>query len=59
MFKYELMSSAAIKLVSDLLQFANPLLLQQLIRYVSDPDAHLWQGVGYALAMFACSEVRS
>ncbi|KAE9546049.1 hypothetical protein FO519_010739, partial [Halicephalobus sp. NKZ332] len=49
MFKYEFLVSMGIKLCSDVLQFANPFLLNLLLDYVSDTNAPLWQGVAYAL----------
>jgi ABC-type bacteriocin/lantibiotic exporter with double-glycine peptidase domain len=59
MFKWQLISSGAIKMIADVLQFANPFLLKKLLEFVSDKHAHLWQGLAYALLMFIASEVRS
>ncbi|KAH7710489.1 multidrug resistance-associated protein 1-like protein [Aphelenchoides avenae] len=59
MFKFELVTVAIIKALADVLQFANPFLLKKLINFISDPSAHLGQGISYALLMFACSELRS
>jgi len=59
MFKWELISSGLIKSIADILQFANPFLLRQLITFVGAADAQLWQGLSLAFAMFVCSEIRS
>ncbi|KAI1704939.1 ABC transporter transmembrane region domain-containing protein [Ditylenchus destructor] len=59
MFKWELISAAAIKMCADVLQFANPFLLKKLIDFVTDENAKLWQGLCYALLMFFVSELRS
>ncbi|VDM45482.1 unnamed protein product [Toxocara canis] len=59
MFKYEILTAAATKVMSDVLQFASPFLLNLLIGFVSDPTSPIWLGVSYAVAMFASSEIRS
>lgn len=59
MFKWQLWSSGLIKAFADVLQFANPFLLKKLLEFVSDPNAHLWQGISYAVLMFIASEIRS
>jgi multidrug resistance-associated protein (MRP) len=59
MFKFEFFAAMIIKGFADVLQFANPYLLQALINYVSDADAKMWQGLSYALLMFGASQLRS
>uniref|UniRef100_A0A915EUJ8 ABC transmembrane type-1 domain-containing protein n=1 Tax=Ditylenchus dipsaci TaxID=166011 RepID=A0A915EUJ8_9BILA len=59
MFKWELLFAGSVKMGADVLQFVNPYLLKKLIDFVSDENAHLWQGVFYALVMFLASELRS
>ncbi|KAJ1363017.1 hypothetical protein KIN20_022766 [Parelaphostrongylus tenuis] len=59
MFRWEILTATVLKVTSDLLQFANPFLLHQLIGFVSDPKAPLWVGLSYAVLMFVASEVRS
>ncbi|VDM53212.1 unnamed protein product [Angiostrongylus costaricensis] len=59
MFRWEFLTATVLKVISDILQFANPFLLHQLIGFVSDPKAALWIGLAYAVLMFAASEVRS
>ncbi|KAI1708386.1 ABC transporter transmembrane region domain-containing protein [Ditylenchus destructor] len=59
LFKWELLSSAAIKMGADILQFVNPLLLRMLIDFVTDENAKLWQGVSYALLMFCTSQLKA
>uniref|UniRef100_A0A158PA92 ABC-type glutathione-S-conjugate transporter n=1 Tax=Angiostrongylus cantonensis TaxID=6313 RepID=A0A158PA92_ANGCA len=59
MFRWEFLTATILKVISDILQFANPFLLHQLIGFVSDPKAPLWIGLAYAVLMFTASEVRS
>ncbi|GMR36740.1 hypothetical protein PMAYCL1PPCAC_06935 [Pristionchus mayeri] len=59
MFKYEFLTASLLKVLSDTLQFANPFLLNQLIGFVSSPQSPFWQGISYAILMFAVSECRS
>lgn len=59
MFKYEFWAAAGIKALADVLQFVNPFLLKELISFVSNPQAHLWEGVMYSLLIFGASELRS
>ncbi|KAI6219243.1 Multidrug resistance protein mrp-7 [Aphelenchoides besseyi] len=59
MFKWQLISAGAVKSIADILQFANPFLLQQLLKFVSNENAHLWEGISYAVLMFVASELRS
>ncbi|CAJ0932315.1 unnamed protein product, partial [Mesorhabditis belari] len=58
-FRWEFLSATALKMISDVLQFANPFLLNALIGFISKKDAPLWQGIAYALLMFTASEIRS
>ncbi|KAF8354212.1 hypothetical protein PRIPAC_95835 [Pristionchus pacificus] len=59
MFEYEFISAFILKAVSDTLQFANPFLLNELLTFVSTPNAPFWMGISYALLMFVASEMRS
>ncbi|KAI6217810.1 hypothetical protein M3Y99_01748700 [Aphelenchoides fujianensis] len=58
-FKWQFIGALAAKLVSDVLQYANPLLLGELITYIEDPKAPMWRGIALALLMFASAETRS
>ncbi|KAL3097151.1 hypothetical protein niasHS_002867 [Heterodera schachtii] len=53
LYKYELLAVGVVKLFSDILLFANPLLLDLLLDSVSDPNVHLWQGIFYFLRRLA------
>lgn len=59
MFKWSFLGATFIKLCSDILQFANPLLLSALLSYTETPDAPLIEGIGLALFMFICGELKS
>ncbi|EPB66686.1 ABC transporter, ATP-binding protein [Ancylostoma ceylanicum] len=59
MFRWEFLTATALKVTSDVLQFANPFLLHQLIGFVSQEVSPLWIGLSYSILMFAASEVRS
>ncbi|VDD89289.1 unnamed protein product [Enterobius vermicularis] len=59
MFKYEILTATCTKIMSDLLQFASPFLLNQMIGFVSNEGAPMWKGVAFSIAMFAASELRS
>jgi hypothetical protein len=50
---------AGIRVIVDLLGFANPLLLHRLLEFVSNGSEHLWEGAAYALLMFLASELKS
>nr|UOF76394.1 multidrug resistance-associated protein [Bursaphelenchus xylophilus] len=59
LFKWEFIGGSILKFITDLLQFANPLLLGQMITFTQDEKAPIWQGVGLAFLMFASAETRS
>jgi len=59
MFRGDVILAMVIKCVSDLLQFANPLLLSALIRFTENSNLPLWYGVGLAILMFVASELSS
>ncbi|KAI6200171.1 Mrp-4 [Aphelenchoides besseyi] len=59
LFKWDIISAMLIKCLSDLLQFANPLLLKSLIKFTEDPTSPMWLGVGLASLMFIASEMSS
>uniref|UniRef100_A0A915E4K3 ABC transmembrane type-1 domain-containing protein n=1 Tax=Ditylenchus dipsaci TaxID=166011 RepID=A0A915E4K3_9BILA len=59
LFKWQLIGATIVKLCSDLLSFANPLLLSELIAYIENPNAAWWYGYGIALGLFIASELRS
>ncbi|XP_038063723.1 multidrug resistance-associated protein 1-like [Patiria miniata] len=48
-----------LKLVTDVLVFASPELLKQLIRYTEDKSIQRWQGYLYAFLIFAAAFVQS
>ncbi|XP_022092710.1 multidrug resistance-associated protein 1-like [Acanthaster planci] len=48
-----------LKLVTDVLVFASPELLKQLIRYTEDKSIPRWQGYFYAFLIFAAALVQS
>ncbi|CAD5214570.1 unnamed protein product [Bursaphelenchus okinawaensis] len=58
-FRREFLGASVLKFLTDLLQFANPLLLGQMITYTENKHAPVWQGVGLALLMFTAAETRS
>ena len=59
MFGWQLLGATLVKLCSDLLSFANPLLLSELIAFVENPAAAMWYGYAVALTLFVASELRS
>lgn len=59
LFKWDIVSAMLVKCVSDLLQFANPLLLKQLIKFTEDVSSPLWFGVFLSICMFVASELSS
>jgi hypothetical protein len=59
MFKWQFWSSAGVRVIVDLLGFANPLLLHRLLDFVSNENQRIWEGVLYALLMFVASELKS
>eukprot|EP00047_Mylnosiga_fluctuans_P021846 m.109714 g.109714 ORF g.109714 m.109714 type:complete len:1474 (+) comp9049_c0_seq5:48-4469(+) len=48
-----------LKFFQDMLGFVGPLLLSQLINYVSDPDTPSWKGYGLAVVLLAAAELQS
>ncbi|KAL7678117.1 hypothetical protein ACOME3_004346 [Neoechinorhynchus agilis] len=48
------LAAALLKLIYDSLQFTAPLILRQIIRYVSDRSEPIWLGVFYAILLFGC-----
>ncbi|KAI1717212.1 ABC transporter transmembrane region domain-containing protein [Ditylenchus destructor] len=59
LFKWDFIGATVVKLFSDLLQFANPLLLSELIAFTEDRNAAWWYGYFIAFALFIASELRS
>uniref|UniRef100_A0AC35TPP3 ABC transporter family protein n=1 Tax=Rhabditophanes sp. KR3021 TaxID=114890 RepID=A0AC35TPP3_9BILA len=59
MFKYEIVTASSLKILSDIMQFVNPFLLNQMINFVSDKTSPLWVGISYAFLMFVASQTRS
>jgi hypothetical protein len=47
------------KLISDIALFVGPLLLSQVIEFLSNPDEPWYLGVIYALAMFLAACIQS
>ncbi|KAI6235875.1 hypothetical protein M3Y95_00097800 [Aphelenchoides besseyi] len=58
-FKGQFLLATFAKIVSDGLQFVNPLLLGELITFIDDPTLPQWYGIGLALGMFVTAETRS
>lgn len=58
-FKWQFFTSAGIRVLVDLLGFANPLLLHRLLGFVSSGSERLWEGAAYAILMFMTSELKS
>uniref|UniRef100_A0A915IMN4 ABC transmembrane type-1 domain-containing protein n=1 Tax=Romanomermis culicivorax TaxID=13658 RepID=A0A915IMN4_ROMCU len=50
--KWKIIPSVLQRIMSDMLQFASPLLLNALITFVQDPKQNQWKGYFYALCMF-------
>ena len=59
LFKWDILSAMAMKLLADLLSFANPILLKSLIKFIEKPKNPLWHGIGLAIGMFLASELSS
>ncbi|VDN89059.1 unnamed protein product [Brugia pahangi] len=59
MFRFEILSATAIKILSDMMQLANPFFLNLLLNYISTKDRIFMEGITYAVAMFVCVELRS
>uniref|UniRef100_A0A1I8AJW5 ABC transmembrane type-1 domain-containing protein n=1 Tax=Steinernema glaseri TaxID=37863 RepID=A0A1I8AJW5_9BILA len=57
--KWDFLGGTFVKIWSDVLQFANPILLNQLISFTEDPNAPWWKGMSFALGIFLASELRS
>ncbi|TKR66774.1 hypothetical protein L596_023016 [Steinernema carpocapsae] len=57
--KWDFLGGTFVKVWSDILQFANPILLNQLISFTEDPNAPWWQGISFAVGIFLASELRS
>uniref|UniRef100_A0A914V1R6 ABC-type glutathione-S-conjugate transporter n=2 Tax=Plectus sambesii TaxID=2011161 RepID=A0A914V1R6_9BILA len=59
MFWPDFVGATLVKIMSDVLQFASPQLLNLLITYTENLSAPLWQGIGLAVLLFLSSELRS
>uniref|UniRef100_A0AAF5PXL7 ABC transporter n=2 Tax=Wuchereria bancrofti TaxID=6293 RepID=A0AAF5PXL7_WUCBA len=59
MFRFEILSATAIKILSDMMQLANPFFLNLLLNYISTKDRIFMEGITYAVTMFVCVELRS
>uniref|UniRef100_A0A8R1XNR3 ABC-type glutathione-S-conjugate transporter n=1 Tax=Onchocerca volvulus TaxID=6282 RepID=A0A8R1XNR3_ONCVO len=59
MFRFEILAATAIKILSDIMQLANPFFLNLLLNYISTGDHTSVEGMIYVMAMFTCSELRS
>ncbi|KAI6200965.1 hypothetical protein M3Y96_00790800 [Aphelenchoides besseyi] len=57
--KWQFLLAMFAKIVSDGLQFVNPLLLGELITFIDDSTLPQWYGIGLALGMFVNAETRS
>ncbi|CAG9537242.1 unnamed protein product [Cercopithifilaria johnstoni] len=59
MFRFEILSASAIKILSDVIQLANPFFLNLLLNFISTGNHTSMEGLIYVIAMFACAELRS
>lgn len=59
LFKWDIILANVVKCVSDLLTFANPLVLKGLITFTQDVRFPIWYGVFLAVIMFVASELSS
>ncbi|MCP9261935.1 ABC transporter transmembrane region family protein [Dirofilaria immitis] len=59
MFRFEILSASAVKILSDIMQFANPFFLNLLLNYISTGDHTSMEGLVYVMAIFTCAELRS
>ncbi|CAI5456632.1 unnamed protein product [Caenorhabditis angaria] len=59
LLRWELMGGFIIKFMSDLLNFANPILLNYLITFIETPDAPLITGIALAIGMFIAGQLKS
>ncbi|KAG8290821.1 Canalicular multispecific organic anion transporter 1, variant 2 [Homalodisca vitripennis] len=53
-----IISSAAIKIIGDIISFANPQILKLMIQFV-DSKEYMWRGFAYAISMLICAELQS
>ncbi|VDO27601.1 unnamed protein product [Onchocerca flexuosa] len=58
-FRFEILSATAIKILSDLMQLANPFFLNLLLKFILNGDHTSMEGIIYVMALFTCSELRS
>ncbi|CAI4225983.1 unnamed protein product [Auanema sp. JU1783] len=58
-FKWQLLGTAILKLFSDLLQYASPLLLYYLMIFAESENNSMIIGVMYSVLIFIASELRS
>uniref|UniRef100_A0A0R3RUJ2 ABC-type glutathione-S-conjugate transporter n=1 Tax=Elaeophora elaphi TaxID=1147741 RepID=A0A0R3RUJ2_9BILA len=59
MFRFEILSATAIKVLSDVIQLANPFFLNLLLNYILTGNHASMEGMTYVIAMFVCAELRS
>uniref|UniRef100_A0A914E7D4 Multidrug resistance-associated protein 1 n=1 Tax=Acrobeloides nanus TaxID=290746 RepID=A0A914E7D4_9BILA len=59
LFKWDIILANVVKCISDLLTFANPLVLKGLITFTQDVRFPIWYGVSLATIMFVASELSS
>ncbi|VDN01856.1 unnamed protein product [Thelazia callipaeda] len=59
MFRFDILSAAAIKICSDIIQFSSPFLLNLLLNYIQSGNKLVMEGIAFALVMFACAQIRS
>jgi len=57
--KSPLFFAAFLLIISNLLQFAGPLLLKEILKFMSSPTMPSWRGWAYASAMFAAFVTRA
>lgn len=59
MFKWDIILANVLKCISDLLTFANPLVLKGMITFSEDIRFPIWYGISLATIMFVASELSS
>lgn len=59
LFKRDIFVATIVKCISDVLLFANPVVLKLLIAFTQDASIPIWHGALLAAAMFTASEISS
>uniref|UniRef100_T1JBD6 ABC-type glutathione-S-conjugate transporter n=1 Tax=Strigamia maritima TaxID=126957 RepID=T1JBD6_STRMM len=53
--RFEFCMAFVLKIFADLLTFVSPLMLRQLIDFISNPEEPIWKGYMYTVTMFVAS----